>query len=157
MGLFIPRGRYDPSIPWEEDFEIAWRESAFRDSTALSDDTGDTIILYGIGPIHIIPYTHTPGNPGSYPSYARCANNALRLVPKMTYGSCGKCNATDVKNSCGSHAKCAMAVTKPYFAEKSKMHAKPSPTGNARRAQIFNGICRAECTKNVVKRPRSQM
>ena len=42
MGLFIPRGRYDPSIPWEEDFKIAHRESAFRDSTALSDDTDDT-------------------------------------------------------------------------------------------------------------------
>ena len=36
-------------MPWEEDFKIAYRESAFRDSTALSDDTGDTIMLYGIG------------------------------------------------------------------------------------------------------------
>ena len=142
MGLFIPRGRYDPSIPWEEDFEIAWRESAFRDSTALSDDTGDTIILYGIGPIHIIPYTHTPGNPGSYPSYARCANNALRLVPKMTYGSCGNGNATDIKIA-AAISKIAAATTRnaPWqlqnLISRESRKCTQSTAGNARK-HIFS-------------------
>jgi serine/threonine protein kinase len=44
MGLLFPRDRYDPfhTMRGKENFKIAYRESAFRDSTALSDDTDDT-------------------------------------------------------------------------------------------------------------------
>jgi hypothetical protein len=67
-------------------------------------------------------------------SYVRCSTNALRLAPKMTYGSWGNGNATDVKNSCGDfenscgdHAKCAMAVTKTLFRGKVENARKAQP------------------------------
>ena len=75
-------------------------------------------------------------------SYVRCANNALRLVPKMTYGSCGNGNATDIKIA-AAISKIAAATTRnaPWqlqnLISRESRKCTQSTAGNARK-HIFS-------------------